>query len=683
MSRPEIVETLFGVEVRDPYRWLEDFDDPEVQSWVEQQDRLSRKLLDALPERESIARRLAELLYVEQRSVPVRRTLPDGTARYFLSIKPADKEKAIHYTKDGKDGPLRVLLDPNTMSEDGSLSIGGVYPSLDGRWVGYLEKPNNADNSNIVVLEVDTRRVHDGDTIRDVRHTAPSWTPDASGFYYTWTPSDAGVSPEERLAHAEVRFHALGTDPKRDDVVHPATGDASKLLGAFVSRDGKYVFAYVRSGWVRDDVYIQFTERADGKWHPFATGEEAVYSIEVHGGSIYVMTNSGAPRFRVFRVSPEKLAREHWKEIVPEHPSSVIESIDIVGGHLVLGRLERAYSHVEVRELDGGLVRHVDLPGIGVASTLVGEPDHDDAYFTFSSPTHPPEIYETSVAKGGRRLDSRVELPLTPDDFEVKQVHYPSKDGASISMFIVHRKGLVLDGKNPTRLYGYGGFSISMSPGFFASIFPWLERGGVFAMPNLRGGSEYGEDWHRAGMLDKKQNVFDDFIAAAEYLIAEKYTRPRSLAISGGSNGGLLVGAAMTQRPELFEAVICAVPVLDMLRYHTVGLGKVWIPEYGDPDNPEHFPFLLAYSPYHRVTPGVRYPSLLVLGADTDDRVDPMHARKFTAAVQAASSHPDPKALLRIERNAGHTGADLRREAIARLADEYAFLWDRLTRPGE
>ncbi len=684
MNSTDVVETIFGVQVRDPFRWLEDFDDPEVRRWVEQQDTRARGFLERLPEREAIAKRLAEVLYVEQRSVPIKRRLsrpgePERW-RYFYSAKAADQEKAIHYVRDGKEGAAKVLLDPHAMSEDGSLSIGGVYPSADGRLIAYLEKPNNADYSNLKVLEVDSARELTQDQIHGVRYTAPSWLPDGSGFYYTWTPNSPDIAPEEVLAHAEVRFHRLGTNPDTDQVVREATGDPSQLVGAWVSEDGRYLVLSVRTGWVRSDVYVQFLERGDGEFIPLATGKEALYSVEPYQDHFYILTNEGAPHYRVFKAAADALSREHWQQIVAEDASSVIEGVDVVGGHLALSRLRRAATQLEVRRLDGSLVREVELPGIGVSSTLIGRQDSDEAYFSYASFTHATEIFETSVSHGGRTSVSRVEVPVDPERFVVKQVNYPSKDGTQVSMFIVHDKMLALDGSNPTRLYGYGGFNASMTPTFSAALFPWLERGGVFAMPNLRGGGEYGEDWHRDGMLENKQNVFDDFIAAAEYLVREKYTSAEHLAISGGSNGGLLVGAAMTQRPELFAAVSCAVPVLDMVRYHKVGLGKAWIPEYGDPDNPEHFPFLYAYSPYHRVTAGTHYPALLVLGADTDDRVDPMHARKFMAAVEAASAHPEPKALLRVEHNAGHGGADLRRSAIARLADEYAFLWEYVQR---
>lgn len=669
MVSPAADELIFGVRVRDPFRWLEDGDDPRVVAWVEQQDRESRRVLQGLPDREALQARLEELIYVEQRSVPVLRG-----GRLFYSVKPPDREKAIHYYSDGKGGTPRVLLDPNAMSPDGSLSIGGVYPTRDGKLVGYLEKPNNADKSTLRIMDVDSLRMLAGDSIDGLRFTAPSWLPDGSGFFYTWTPSDEAIPLEELLAHAEVRLHRLGTSPAGDEVVFPASGDASKSVGASVSADGAYLFVHVHHGWSRSEVYVRFLGRGETAWRPLATGRDAVYAVEAHEGVFYVMTNEDAPRYRVFRVDPEHLDRESWHELIPEDRASVIEEMGVVGGHLVLRRLHNAYTELEVRRLDGSLLRTVSLPGIGTASMLSGEPDRDEAFFSFASFTHPNEIHETSIGSGRTTLLSRVSVDIVPEDYAVEQVWYPSKDGTRISMFIIRKKGLALDGRNPTLLYGYGGFNISMVPAFSASLFPWLERGGVYAVPNLRGGGEYGEAWHRAGMLENKQNVFDDFIAAAEYLIARGYASSSTLAAAGGSNGGLLVGAVMTQRPELFRAVVCSVPVLDMLRFHKVGIGKAWVPEYGDPEREEHFRFLYQYSPYHRLVRGTQYPSLLVLSADSDDRVDPLHARKFAARVAEASTRRDYRVLLRVEQNAGHGGADLRRQAVAMMADEYAFL---------
>lgn len=672
--RNNIEETIFGVKVADPYRWLEDEDSPEVQSWMKEQDRRARQYLSQLPKRQPFLTRLKELLYIEQRSAPSHHL-----GRYFFTVKPADKEKAIHFVREGVKGEARVLLDPNEMSEDGSLSIGGVFPDHRGKLAAYLEKVNNADASTLKLIDVGTGALLVKDTIEGVRYTTPSWMPDGKSFYYTWTPTDPTIDEAERTAFAEIRLHVVGTDPRTDKTVHPPTGDASRWLSGGVSYDGKYFFVSVGHGWSKSEVF--FRKTADATLTEMTDGRDALYSVSTYRDQFFVLTDEDAPRFRVFKVDPNRPRRADWNELIPEDPSAVIEQLSVVGGHLVVRYLRNAYTEIKVFSLNGNLVRDVALPEIGTASSFLGHEEEDTAYFAFSSFTHPTEVYETSVKNGGRTLYTKNAAPVDPGMFEVRQQWFESKDGTRVPMFVLHRTGVALNGKNPTLLYGYGGFNNSMLPSFTASLFPWLEAGGVYAMPNLRGGGEFGEAWHRAGMLDRKQNVFDDFIAAAEYLIRKGYTSAEHLAISGRSNGGLLVGAAMTQRPELFRAALCGVPLLDMIRYHRFGLGKAWIPEYGSPEKADQFPTLLSYSPYHHVKEGTRYPTLLMASADTDDRVDPLHARKFVASIQHASSTV-PAAWLRIETNSGHGGADLRSKYAERTADEFAFLWQALTTPG-
>jgi prolyl oligopeptidase len=418
--------------------------------------------------------------------------------------------------------------------------------------------------------------------------------------------------------------------------------------------------------------------RAKGsKFEPFVVGVEALFEVEAFQDQLYVRTNDGAPRFRLFHVDPKKTKRADWIEIVPEQKDAVLDSAGVVGKHLALSWMKNASSTLEIRTLDGKPVRTVQFPVLGTSHGFQGRSDEDTAYYTFTSFTQPLQIFKTSIAKGDTSLWAEVKLPIDPSRYTVEQVWYPSKDGTKVSMFLVHRKDLVRDGSTPWLMTGYGGFNVSETPAFTSSIYPWLEAGGGYALPNLRGGGEYGEEWHKAGMLAKKQNVFDDFIGAAEFLIKEKYTSAGRLAIRGGSNGGLLMGAATTQRPDLFRAVICAVPLLDMVRYHLFGSGKTWIPEYGSAEDPAQFKTLLAYSPYHRIKPGTRYPALLMMSADSDDRVDPMHARKMVAALQSANSGAHP-ILLRIEQHAGHGGADLVKQAVEQSADAYSFLMHEL-----
>ncbi|MDW8251374.1 MAG: prolyl oligopeptidase family serine peptidase [Myxococcales bacterium] len=663
-----ITEELHGIRVEDPYRWLEDEKSPEVRAWMDAQNTLTRTILDKLPEREAIAERLRELFYVDSLGIPYR-----FGKRYFYTRRHADREKAIVYWKEGKDGQEQVLLDPNSWSADGSMSLGGWSVSWDGSRVAYSVKKNNSDEATLEVIEVATGKKSEIDVIEGAKYAHARWTPQGDGFYYAYLPTDKSIPVADRPGYTEIRFHKLGEDPKKDKLIRERTGDPKAFLNTNLSKDGRYLFVYVQHGWNATDVF--FRDLRDPKqkdtWTPLTVGKDAIFSVYPYKDQFYVHTNEGAPKYRVFRVDPNKPERAAWKEIVPEHPDATLENVSLVGGKLSLLYLKDVMSQIELRFLNGKLDRVIPLPAPGTATPLIGQPDQDEAYFVFTSLVHPSEIHEISVKKGDARLFFKAKVPMDPSKFTVEQRFATSKDGTRIPLFIVASKDTKRDGTAPTLLYGYGGFQVAMQPSFRSSIIPWLERGGVFAMAVLRGGSEYGEEWHRNGMLHKKQNVFDDFLASAEFLIAERYTRPGRLAIQGASNGGLLVGAAMTQRPDLFRVVLCGVPLLDMVRYHLFGSGKTWIEEYGSADNPEDFKVLYGYSPYHRVQPGVKYPALLMLSADSDDRVDPMHARKFIAQIQEHST--GGLALLRIEKNAGHGGADLLKAAVQKGADELAF----------
>jgi prolyl oligopeptidase len=668
--REPIVEVIHGERVADPYRWLEDVTSPEVKAWMKAQDGYTRDFLGELPGRAALVDRLRELFYYDALGAPTHRR-----GRHFWTRKHADREKNIVYWREGA-GEAKVLFDPNGWSEDGSVGLGGWWPSWDGAYVAYNIKANNADESVMHVVEVATGRVLP-DVIEGTKYAGASWLPDGSGFFYTWVPPIGGdVTVPNRPGFAELRFHAIGTDPATDAIVRGATGDPQTFLGGFVSQDGRWLVAVVQHGWNSSDIYVR-DRLGGGDWRTLIEGVEANVSVDVWKDRFYVTTDLDAPRYRVLVVDPAELAREKWREIVPEDRESTIAGVDIVGGHLVVNRLRKAQSELEVRTLDGAFVRTIALPATGTTSGMSGLPDEDTGYFSFTSFTEPGAIYRVSIADGTVEEWSRVELPIDTSPYVTRQVTYTSKDGTPVTMFLIHHRDVTPDGARPTILYGYGGFNVPLTPAFSSARMVWLERGGVYAIANLRGGGEYGEDWHRDGMLDRKQNVFDDFLAAARWLIDQRWTSPRHLAIQGGSNGGLLVGAAMTQAPELFRAVVCAVPLLDMVRFHKFGSGATWIPEYGDPEIAEQFRVLYAYSPYHRVREGVAYPALLMLSADSDDRVDPMHARKLTAAVQHATSSDAP-VLLRIEENAGHGGADLVKQAIEQAADTYLFLEERL-----
>ncbi|HEX4417457.1 MAG TPA: prolyl oligopeptidase family serine peptidase [Kofleriaceae bacterium] len=662
-------DTVQGKQLADPYRWLEDEKAADVQAWMTEQDTYARGELAKSPHRDEIEARLKQLFYYDAVSAPVHRG-----GRFFYTRKHADKEKMIVYWKQGEAGAEHVLFDPNQWSADGSTGLGSWSPSWDGKYVAYGVKEHNSDEAVTHVYDV-TAGKDLADKIEGTKYSSASWTPDSHGFYYTWIPPVGDkVTVAERPGFAEVRYHKLGAPAAADPIIHPATGNAETFINGSISHDGHWLFVTVQHGWNSSDVYFKDLRKQSTEWTTLVAGADAIFDVEAWRDLFYVKTNHGAPKNRVYRVAPDHLDRASWREIVPQSEAT-LESFGIVGEHLVLTYLRNAASEIELRELSGTLVRKVDLPPLGSTAGISGNPDEDTGYIAYTSFTEPQVIYKTSIKTGKTSEWARIKLPVDTTQLTGEQVFYPSKDGTKISMFLIYKKGTQRNGTNPTILNGYGGFNVSLTPGFASARAVWLERGGVYAIPNLRGGGEYGEDWHRAGMLLHKQNVFDDFIGAAEYLIAEKWTSRDHLAISGGSNGGLLVGAVVTQRPELFKAVVCAVPLLDMLRYHMFGSGKTWVPEYGSAEDPAQFQALYQYSPYRvAIDAGPRaYPAVLFDSADHDDRVDPLHARKLAAVLQAMQTANAP-ILLRIERNSGHGGADLVKQQVERSADQLSFL---------
>jgi prolyl oligopeptidase len=673
-------EIHFGVKVADPYRWLEENQAPEVRAWVGAQNKLARSYLDALPGREALKNRYAQLLRIDTISAPGR-----AGDRYFYMKRKADQEKDILYWRSATDpeAPEHVLIDPNQFINTTHAALGAAAASLDGKLLAYSLKPNNADEATLYVKDVASGQDLPGEVIEGAKYADPSWLPDGSGFVYTYLPPADPAHPEDRPGLAVVRYHKLGTDPKRDPVLHAKTGDAGMFIGAYVSRDGKWIF-YQQGNWTKNDLYYQpltgrpTADMADN-WKPIIVGKDFLYSLSPWQGQAYILTNEDATRYRLFKVSLDDPQRSKWREIVPESPTAVLQGADIVGHHLVLDWLENVTSRIDICDLDGKLVRHLDLPGLGTASAG-GDPDYDELFYEFVNFTQPLEIFRTSVTSPDQKLWAKLEVPVDPTPYVVEQKFFTSKDGTQVPMFIVHRKDIVLDGSTPFLIYGYGGFGLSMTPSFSGGIYCWLESGGGFALVNLRGGGEFGEQWHQDGMLLKKQNVFDDCIAAAQYLISAGYTKPDRLALRGGSNGGLLAGAVLTQRPDLFRAVVIEAPLLDMIRYPLFGSGKTWIPEYGSPDDPDQFKALDAYSPYHHVVTGTPYPSVLLCTPQDDDRVAPMHALKMTAALQAATSSTNP-ILLRLEEHSGHGGGDQVSKTIDYGTDIWSFLIHELNTP--
>ena len=662
---------LHGTTLADPYRWLEDEKATDVQAWMTGQDDYTRAKLEKLPARGWLQKRFRELYAVDSVGVPVQR---DG--RLFYTRRAANQDKAVLYWRDA-GGAETVLIDSNAWAKlSPPISLGDWTPSPDGKLVAFQEKPNAADEATLKVIEVATGTVSAVDVIPGAKYASVSWTPDNKAFYYEWLPTDPAIPVDARPGYTEERLHVLGTDPATDVVVHGKTGDPATFLDGYLSDDGHYLFIQVMHGWNAIDTWVKDL-RKDKDFKPLVVGQPFIYVVDEHKDQFYIYTDDGGPKKHIYRANAKKMARKDWVEIVKEDPGATLDGFGIVGGRLALTYMKDVKTEVRWVDLDGKNPSVQALPGIGVASFPSGEKDSTTAYYSFSSFTSPPQIYAMDLKSAASTVWAKIAVPVKTEDYTAEQVWYTSTDGTKVPMFLVHRKDVVAGGKHPTLLYGYGGFDVSLLPDFRSSRYPFLEAGGVYAVANLRGGGEFGKAWHEAGQLDKKQNVFDDFASAARYLQETGWTTPDKLAINGGSNGGLLMGAAMTQHPELYRAVVCAVPLLDMIRYVDFGSGRTWIPEYGDPATEAQFKTLAAYSPYHQVKPGTAYPDLLMLSADHDDRVDPMHARKFVAAVAAADTG-GATPLLRIERNAGHGGADNVQAAIDYSADMYAFVFDRL-----
>ena len=684
--REEVVEILQGERWVDPYRWLEDGTSPEVVSWSRAQNAATRALLNRSPARPRLVKRLESLLYVESASAPVKR----GGRLFYLKTRP-ELEKAILCWRDQDGaGPERVLLDPNHWAPGDRTSLGIWVPSPSGKRLAFSTKPNAADEATLHVLEVDTGRWSTLDDIPGAKYAEPKWTPDETAFYYEWLPTDPAIPVAERPGYTEVRRHRLGVPSAQDVKVHPRTGDPATFLQSQLSRDGRYLFVSILHGWSENELFWMRLGK-DQRFRPLVSGKGKGirYEVTAWGDRFFLFTDEGASRGRVFEVSPGHPERGAWKERVPEDPAATLREVSILGGRLALLYLKDASTEIRLAALDGSGVRVLAIPpfsavnpGIEGEGSLVGREDDDTFFFQLSNFTQPRQILRASASKATVQLDEhspQLKLPFDPSPYVSEQLFFSSKDGTRIPIFLVHRKDWKRDGHNPVLLTGYGGFNLSLTPDFRPTLVPGLEAGGggVFALVNLRGGGEYGATWHEAGRRERKQNVFDDFLAAAQWLVDQKITQPKRLAITGRSNGGLLVGAVMTQRPELFGAVVCGVPLLDMLRYHRFGSGMTWTPEYGSADgSPEEFKYLRAYSPYQALLlrAGQLYPPLLMMAADRDDRVDPMHARKFVAALQASSN----TAYLRVEANAGHRGADRVRQTVEASSDEYTFLFQQL-----
>ena len=665
----DAVDVLHGETIPDPYRWLEDGDAPETRSWTERQNALTEDYLASRPVRAKLRSRLERLLSIGAISVP-----SPVRGRYFYQRRDGRQNQPVLYVREGVVGTDRVLIDPNELDSAGTVALDWYYPSEDGTLLAYGLSENGSEQSVLHVLEVGSGSDLP-DRIPRTRSADLAWLPDGTGFYYTRYPAPGEVPKGEEHYHRAVYFHPLGADPAVDQLVFkPARKEY--WPGVRVSADGRWLQIGVSRTFDETDLYVR-DRLADGPLVPVAENLSASFDGEVIRGRLFLRTNLDAPTYRLYAVDPAHPEREAWRELVPPREDAVLEGVQVTADYLGLSYLERASSRFRLADLEGRLVREVSLPALGSLFGIGGEWDGHELFYGFSSYTVPPTVYRIDLESGAQSLWRQVEADLDPGRFEVEQVDVTSKDGTLVSMFLVHHKGLERNGDNPVYLTGYGGFNISMTPSFSRSLLLWLERGGVVAIPNIRGGGEYGEKWHQDGMMGRKQNSFDDFIAAAEWLVAEGYTRPGRLAAAGGSNGGLLMGAVLTQRPELFGAVVVQVPLLDMLRYHLFLIARLWIPEYGSPDDREQFVWLRAYSPYHHVREGTHYPAVLLATAESDTRVDPMHARKMTARLQAATASARP-VLLRLESRAGHGAGKPISKVLDELTDTWTFVFSEL-----
>jgi prolyl oligopeptidase len=627
----DVKETIHGVEVSDPYRWLEDQNSPETRAWIAAENTCTAAVLDKLPAQGPVAKRLGELLKVDVTSIP-----SEHGGRYFYAKRAAGADLYVLYMRKGLNGAEQLLVDPGSLSADHTTSVNFEGFSEDGKIVAYGVRKGGEDEVSIHLIDTDTLKDF-ADVLPRARYMGgPSFTKDNTGFYY-------GISTNDG---PRAYYHAMGTPVASDKQIFGDGYGPTTIIDASVSENGKYLVLHVIYGSAceKSEVYVKDLEH-DGPIQTVVKSITACFQVGTAGDTLYIQTNWNAPKWRLLAAPAAKPTQDNWKEVIPEGESR-LEATSMVGGKIVAMYTHNATSQLKVFSADGKAEGEIELPALGTVEGLTGRWRSNEVFLSFQSFAIPSTVYRFEFPKRELAVWAKPAVPIDSNAFEVKQVWYESKDKTKIPMFLFSKKGVKLDGSNPVLMFAYGGFDVSEEPAFRTDAVIWAENGGIFALPNLRGGGEFGEAWHRAGMLDKKQNVFDDFFGAAEYLIANHYTSPQKLAITGRSNGGLLMGAAMTQRPELYAAIVCGYPLLDMVRYDKFLVAKYWVPEYGTADNAAQFPALYAYSPYHHVVKGTKYPAVLFLTGDSDTRVAPLHARKMAALMQASQGGDKPILLL-------------------------------------
>ncbi|WP_062109987.1 prolyl oligopeptidase family serine peptidase [Bacillus niameyensis] len=663
--KDDIVEDFHGTKVADPYRWLEDPTSEETKEWVKAIGEHRNSYFAKSETSDADKKRLEELWDYPKVSVPKK-----VKGRLFYSKNSGLQNQPVLYVKDGDEEV--VLIDPNTLSEDGTVAMTSTSISHNAECIAYATSTHGSDWQEIHVRNVQTKK-DEADHIQHVKFTNIAWAPDDSGFFYSRFPDPDTISKEDEGKHHTVYFHKLGTPQAEDELIYARPDHKELMFSPMISHDDQYLILHVSLGTASENrLYIK-PLHSNGEMIRLLDEQDASYTYVTNEGStFYFQTNLDAPNGKMIKIDVDQPAREHWEDVVPEK-SDVLYSYLYINGRFVIAYLHDAHCQLHVYEQDGTYSHEIELPVIGSLAGMTRSKEDNDIYFGVTSYVNPTTIYRYNMDEKKLNLHYQTEIPVDTSQFETKQVFYPSKDGTKVPMFISHKKGIQLDGENPVILYGYGGFNISLTPAYSPTMIRWMEKGGIYAVANLRGGNEYGEEWHKAGMLEKKQNVFDDFIAAAEWLIDNKYTRKEKLAIMGGSNGGLLVAACMVQRPDLFGAVLCQVPVIDMLRYHKFTIGHYWIPEYGNAELPEHFPFLYTYSPLHNVKEGQKYPPILIATADSDDRVVPAHAKKF-AATLLEKADKNSTVILRLEEKAGHGAGKPTSKVMNEWVDYFTFL---------
>jgi prolyl oligopeptidase len=666
--KSNVVDELHGVKVPDPYRWLEDLDSEETRKWIEEQNKVTFEFLEKIPEREKIRERLTQLWDYEKFGVPHR----EGN-RYFFSKNDGLQNQSVLYTAESLNDPPRVLLDPNQLSSDGTIALVAYSITDDGNLMAYGLSASGSD-----WMEWKVRDVASGkdlsDVVKWIKFSSAAWMKDGSGFFYSRYPEPANAEAmDETLYFQKLYFHRLGDAQADDQLIYERPDQPQWHFYPSVTEDGHYLIVTVSRGTdPRYAIYYRDLQVPDSKLTELMGDFDAEYSfIGNDDHRFWFKTNLDAPRGRVIQIDAKNSDRKLWKEIIPQ-TADTMESATLLNGQIVATYLKDAHAAVKIFDLNGAFTYELQLPGTGTVGGFSGKQTDTESYFAFTSFATPTQIYRYDLVNRKSSLLWAPKLNFNPDEYETTQVFYKSKDGTQVPMFINHKKGIERNGLNKTYLYGYGGFNISLTPAFSLSALVWMELGGIYAVANLRGGGEYGEEWHRGGTVLNKQNVFDDFIAAAEWLIQNGYTRSESLAIGGGSNGGLLAAASMIQRPELFRAVMPSVGVLDMLRFHKFTIGWAWIDDYGTPDNSEHFKAIYKYSPLHNLKPA-KYPAVLLSTADHDDRVVPLHSFKFAAALQEVQ-RGDAPVLIRIDVKAGHGVGKPTSKLIDEITDKWSFL---------